>query len=136
MRSAQISLVVVLTPSVLLLATLGIYFALAGSHRLPVAPEWYVRGGDPARGRVAIEQYGCGACHVIPGIRTATGRVGPQLVDLREQAYVAGTLPHQPENLVTWIRQPQQVNPLTAMPNLEVTESDARDIAAYLYNAK
>lgn len=134
MRKAEVSIVVVLTPSVVLLATLGIYFALGETRRLPVAPAWYVPGGDPVRGRLAIDQYGCGACHVIPGIATASGRVGPQLVGLQEQVYLAGVLPNQPENLVTWIRQPEQVTPHTAMPNLEVTEADARAIAAYLYN--
>jgi cytochrome c1 len=34
--------------------------------------------------------------------------------------------------MVRWLRFPQQVAPRTAMPNLGVTERDARDIAAYL----
>ena len=32
-----------------------------------------------------------------------------------------------------WIRDPQQVSPGTAMPDLNVGEGDARDITAFLY---
>lgn len=31
-----------------------------------------------------------------------------------------------------WIRNPKEVDPLTAMPVLDLTEADARDMAAYL----
>jgi cytochrome c1 len=34
--------------------------------------------------------------------------------------------------MVRWLREPQAVDPLTAMPPLGVSERDARDIAAYL----
>jgi cytochrome c len=34
--------------------------------------------------------------------------------------------------MVRWLRQPQAVNPKSAMPDLGVSESDARDIAAFL----
>jgi cytochrome c1 len=33
---------------------------------------------------------------------------------------------------VQWLREPQAVHPGTAMPDLDVSERDARDIAAYL----
>jgi cytochrome c2 len=106
---------------------------LRGLSREPVDPVWSVPGGDPARGRQAIAHHGCGACHVIGGIRHAEGRVGPRLLGLREQIYVAGVLPNSPTNLANWVRVPQDINPQTAMPNLGVTEQEARDIAAYLY---
>jgi cytochrome c2 len=38
-----------------------------------------------------------------------------------------------PDNLVKWLRQPQNVVPGNAMPDMGVTPQDARDIAAYLY---
>lgn len=104
-----------------------------GPHRRPVEPHRYVPGGDPARGRQAIIAYGCGGCHVIPGVRRARGLAGPPLTDLDRRIYVAGVLPNTPENLVHWIRFPQQVDPRSAMPNLGLAEAEARDIAAYLY---
>ena len=37
------------------------------------------------------------------------------------------------ENLMLWIREPQTIEPGTAMPDMAVTEQDARDMGAYLY---
>lgn len=93
-------------------------------------------GGEPARGASAILHYGCGYCHTIPGIRDADGLVGPPLGGIARRVYVAGVLQNNPQNLIRWIRNPQAVDPLTAMPNLGVTEIDARHIAAYLYTLR
>jgi cytochrome c1 len=41
-------------------------------------------------------------------------------------------LPNTPQNMVRWLRHPQAVSPKSAMPDLGVTEPDARDVAAYL----
>lgn len=90
-------------------------------------------GGEPARGAAAIRSYGCGSCHQIPGVAGAAGLVGPPLADWLQRASVAGQLPNTPENLVRWIQHPQGQRPGTIMPEMSVTEGDARDIAAYLY---
>ena len=95
-----------------------------------------VATGDPERGRSAISQYGCGACHTIPGVAGADGTVGPPLARFAQRDYIAGELRNTPENLVRWIQDPPAVEPRTAMPNLGVTEADAHDIAAYLYTLK
>ena len=96
-----------------------------------------VPGGNPERGRQLLQKsYGCGACHVIPGVTGATGLVGPPLTSWARRAYIAGNLPNTPENLVRWIRNPQEVEPGTAMPNLGVGAGEARDIAAYLYTIR
>ena len=90
-------------------------------------------GGDPGRGKVAIRQYGCSTCHTIPGVEGATGLVGPPLDRIGSRVYLAGQLENTPANMMRWIRDPQGIEPGTAMPNLRVTEQDGRDIAAYLY---
>jgi cytochrome c len=95
-----------------------------------------VRGGDPARGPAAIERYGCIACHAIPGVPAGRGQVGPPLGGIAGRSIIAGHLTNTPENLVRWIRDPQGIEPGTVMPNMGVTDSDARDIAAYLYSLK
>jgi putative membrane protein len=95
-----------------------------------------VFGGDPDRGRAVVPAYGCGACHMIPGVRGANGRVGPALDDIARRVYIAGYLPNEPETLVRWIRHPRAYRDPTAMPDLGVTEQDARDIAAYLYSIR
>ena len=121
--------------SVLLVTTAAVGFDLAwrGLHRLPAEPVQYVNSGDAARGRDHIVRYGCGSCHVIPGLPRAKGRVGPQLTGLKYQIYIAGMLANLPESLASWIENPQKINPRTAMPNLGVTPEEAKDIAAYLY---
>jgi cytochrome c len=91
-----------------------------------------VAGGDPAQGRLAIRAYGCGACHVVPGVPGARGVVGAPLTEFARRKYIAGALPNTPENLIAWLRDPQAIEPGTAMPNLNVSEADARNLAAYL----
>ena len=91
-----------------------------------------VPGGDAAQGRLVIRQYGCGTCHVIPGVPGANGTVGAPLTEFARRKYIAGELPNTSDNLVRWIVNPQLIEPGTAMPNLNVTSAEARDIAAYL----
>jgi cytochrome c1 len=93
-------------------------------------------GGDVRRGKLAVGHYGCGACHVIPGIGRATGTVGPPLDRIAMRQYLGGHLPNTPGNMVRWIRQPQSVDPKNAMPDLGVSEQDAADIAALLYTLR
>jgi cytochrome c len=88
--------------------------------------------GDPDRGQQLISDYGCGSCHVVPGVNDADGLVGPPLTDFGRRSYIAGVLPNNADNLQHWIRDPQSVVPGNAMPDLGVSGVDARDIAAYL----
>ncbi|WP_114943073.1 c-type cytochrome [Microvirga calopogonii] len=99
--------------------------------RKPEAP-WEPKDAAQ-RGRVAILQYACETCHVIPGIRGPDAHVGPPLAGIAGQVYIAGVLRNTPDHMIKWLRDPQQVDPLSAMPNLGVSENDARDIATYLY---
>ncbi len=92
-----------------------------------------ITGGDPRRGEAIFIQYGCGSCHTANGVRTATGMVGPPLDDIALRVIIAGHLANTPGNMEKWIRDPQQVSPGTAMPDLNVGETDARDITAFLY---
>ena len=89
--------------------------------------------GDPERGAAQIEQIGCGSCHIIPGIAGARGLVGPPLDHMGKRVYIAGLLPNTPANMVTWLRDPQEIVPGNAMPDLGLSEEQARDITAYLY---
>ena len=93
-------------------------------------------GGSPRRGAAAINRYGCGTCHTIPGVPGATALVVPNLHQVASRLNLAGVLTNTPDNMVRWIQRPRDVDPLTAMPNLGVTDQDARDIASYLYTLK
>jgi cytochrome c1 len=93
---------------------------------VPLAP------GDAQRGKIALHQYACNACHTIPGVTSSGPQVGPPLGGIGNRTLIAGVLANNPENLERWLRQTQQVKPMTAMPQMGVTAQDARDIAAYL----
>jgi len=88
--------------------------------------------GNPGAGKKLIVSYGCGSCHVIPGIYQARGLVGPPLYFWGRRTLIAGELPNVPANLVRWIMNPPAIEPGTAMPNLGVSRQQAQDIAAYL----
>ncbi|HVL55523.1 MAG TPA: c-type cytochrome [Burkholderiaceae bacterium] len=112
------------------IAAAAVAIGLAACSRAPGnAP---ISGADPERGRLLVRQFGCGACHLIPGVPLAHGNVGPSLERVARQVYLAGVLPNSPDNLVRWIRFPQQISPPSAMPQLNISEAQARDIAAYL----
>jgi cytochrome c2 len=89
--------------------------------------------GDPSRGEAMFIQYGCGSCHSLKNVRTATGMVGPPLDGIALRVIIGGHLSNTPANMEHWIRDPQHVSPGTAMPDLGVSEGDARDITAFLY---
>lgn len=111
---------------------------LAGCGPSEQAKRWAseVTGGDPARGQIAIEKYGCLACHTVDGMRQSEALVGPPLTHMKRRSYLAGMLENNPANMTRWIQKPREVNPKTAMPDSGVTDSDARDIASYLYTFK
>lgn len=102
---------------------------------LPPAPAFAAKvtaAGDPERGKLAVTQYGCQACHIIPDVVGGKVYIGRPLAGLAEQKLIAGRLPNTRDNLVRWLLDPQSIDPQTAMPNMGVTERDARDMAAYL----
>lgn len=93
-----------------------------------------IAGADADRGRLAMARYGCGSCHRIPGVVGAEGLVGPPLDSYAQRSLVAGQLPNRPAVLIAWIMDPPSLIPGTGMPDMSVTEGDARDMAAYLYS--
>jgi cytochrome c1 len=109
--------------------------AACGAHELPgAAPPGAV--GDPGQGAAIIQRVQCGACHEIPGIADAHGLVGPPLTVFGRRTMVAGMLPNTPDALVRWLRDPQGVTPGNAMPDTDLTDRQARDVAAYLYTLR
>jgi cytochrome c len=89
--------------------------------------------GDRSRGRLALARYECGSCHVIPGVAGARSHVGPPLDAFALHPHIAGKFPNEPETLVRWIADAPAMASQTAMPAIPMSEQDARDMAAYLY---
>ena len=112
---------------------LAIAVITVGCREAPAVPRVAVAGGNANEGRELLAQYGCGSCHTIPGVRGASGKVGPPLNNIADRAFLAGRIRNQQDSLILWIINPQGIDPRTAMPNLGVSMVDARHIAAYLY---
>lgn len=106
--------------------------ALLAACGAPPAPRG-VAGGNAELGRRLIEQYQCGACHAIPGVAAAGGSAGPPLEGFGKRSYIAGRFANMPEALVHWLIDPPAHKPGTTMPNLGLSETEARHMAAYLY---
>lgn len=100
---------------------------LAACDRAAPVPE-----GDAARGQRLLAQYQCGRCHLIPDVPAAIGTSAPALTAWGRRSYIAGQLQNEPQNLQRWLRSPRSVVPGAAMPDLGVSEADARDMAAHL----
>src|SRR3954454_6256785 len=126
--------------------TFGAALALAAVEPALSAPDTYAQV-DPAvvqEGMAAIQQYRCGACHVIPGIPNANGNFGPDLsahgdvppVSSRGMiaTYPHGSVPNSsPDDMAAWLARPTSLKRGTAMPNLGMSQDDAAAAAAYLY---
>jgi cytochrome c2 len=94
-----------------------------------------VVAGDANHGKQLIDQYGCTACHAIPGI-SGQGMVGPSLDHIASRQIIAASIPNSPQNMQAYIQNPQMANPQNVMPVLGVKPDEARDITAYLYTLK
>jgi cytochrome c1 len=93
----------------------------------------YPLAGDPARAPALFRQHGCVTCHRIPGVRGADADVGPPLDRVGRRSYLAGCVPNTPQNMYLWMRNPQEIDERTAMPDTGVSDAGARDIVSYLY---
>ena len=87
--------------------------------------------GNVRRGRALVSIYGCPSCHVIPDT-APQGMAGPSLSSMSRRSYIAGRFPNDQIWMILWLKNPQRLKPGTAMPDLDVGERDARDMAAYL----
>jgi len=109
------------------------YFGLSDEHTLALSAYlWNVsekdyqvaekfQGGDTAKGKKLFETVGCQACHKVNG----NGELfGPNLTRIGQKV--------NPDWLVSWIKNPDEYNHESVMPNLRLTLEQASDIAAYL----
>ena len=114
-------------------ALIPLLLTLAGCDRSSKGNAPVSTIGDPERGQQAMAYYGCASCHVVPGVPGAQGLIGPSLKHVGSRTYIAGIRANTPINLTQWIENAPALNPKTAMPDLEIPEPTARDIASYLY---
>jgi cytochrome c1 len=105
-------------------------FGQAAPRVLTPAPDV---SGDPGAGKRLIQQRGCGGCHTVSGVPGATGVAGPNLTNIALRPTLAGeTIPNSPDMLQRWLLDPAALKPGTSMPDLGLSEQDARDLVAFL----
>src|SRR5256714_1316578 len=131
MRKALIGLVVLL---IAVVAALG--FQNHSKRHYVRQEAMRLTGGNPSRGKELVGYYGCNACHTITDVAGPRGKAGPPLDGVAERGFLAGELPNTSQNMQRWIREPHSVEPKTAMPDMGVTEQDAKDITAFLYTLR
>jgi len=105
------------------------------------APALSLDSADAKRGRALMEQKACGTCHRFsgapalnvspaPGSELASRAIAlaPDLRWVRDR--------YAPAALVAWLENPKLMKPDTLMPTFGLDKAEARDIAAYLLEAK
>ena len=120
--------------AIIAVLTLSLQLTACGpSRRSEYQEAAELTGGNPLAGRQDIRDKGCISCHTVSSVPGARGLVGPTLDGVADRSVIAGELPNTPENMVSWIQHPHRVQPKTVMPEMNLSEQDSRNIAAYLY---
>ena len=94
----------------------GLLAAATAAHAQSPSPQ-----SVTVRGQAAFKNQGCYGCHVIGKFGTP---IGPDLSTVGRK--------YPPDFLARWLRDPALQRPNAHMPALELTETDIRDLAAYL----
>lgn len=88
-----------------------------------------------AAGRDLYARLACVGCHTIRGV--SAGVLGPDLTHFGSRRTVgAGLWPNTVDNVAAWLKDPPALKPGAKMPNLGLTEEQARAIATYLLELK
>jgi cytochrome c1 len=103
--------------------------ALTGAGCEATHPAVSLKAQDGAK---LMSSLGCGACHTVPGVTGADGKVGPSLEHVGSQIYIAGMLRNSTENLQRWVQHPQAILPGNVMPDIPMSDTSAAKIVAYL----
>jgi cbb3-type cytochrome oxidase cytochrome c subunit len=93
-------------------------------------PQKVASGGSAERGKDLVEKVGCLGCHVV-GEKTKVREARGTSYDIAPELTRVGSKVRA-DWLYDWIRNPRRYNPTTKMPDLRLTDAEARDITAYL----
>lgn len=89
------------------------------------------------KGKELFNSATCVQCHRVDGNPEAKAAIAPDLTHLADRETLgAGVLKNTPENLAKWMQNPQNFKPGAYMPNMRLTDEDAKSIAAYLESLK
>ena len=91
--------------------------------------------GAAAEGKSIYTRNACVGCHTIRGV--SAGTLGPDLTHFgSRQLFGAGLWPVTPDHVVAWLKDPPALKPGSKMPNLGLSDDDAKALAAYLIDLK
>jgi cytochrome c oxidase subunit 2 len=101
--------------------------------------EWVATQQAPAiddpgvrRGREIFQSVACINCHSVRGT-TGNGLFGPDLTHLMSRATLAaGVVRNTPENLRSWIDNPDSLKPGARMPAMKLSDHDLDQLVTYL----
>jgi cytochrome c oxidase subunit 2 len=105
------------------------YDAWLQAQRKPATPPTDTQA---LRGKAVFESGACAMCHTVQGT-LAQGKHAPDLTHLgSRQTLAAGTLRNTPQDLASWISDPQKHKPGTNMPATPLSPQDLQAVVAYL----
>jgi cytochrome c oxidase subunit II len=85
-----------------------------------------------AAGRHVFETQACVNCHTISGT-AGKGTFGPDLTHLMSRATIAaGAAGNTPDNLRSWIQDPNTFKPGALMPAMQLNDLETNEVVAYL----
>jgi cytochrome c oxidase subunit 2 len=91
---------------------------------------------EQVRGLGVFMGGACKACHQITGTEAA-GQTGPDLTHVASRrTLAAGTRPFARKDLIDWLHDPQSMKPGNHMPQVQLSEAQVSDLAAYLESLK
>jgi cytochrome c oxidase subunit 2 len=83
-------------------------------------------------GRQVFETHACANCHAVKGTG-AVGTVGPDLTHLASRDTIAaGAANNTPQELYSWIKDPNTLKPGCLMPAMQLSDSEIHELVAYL----
>jgi cytochrome c oxidase subunit II len=103
---------------------------VAAQKVAPPEPE-----GAAAEGKALYTRSACVGCHTIRGV--SAGALGPDLTHFGSRArFGAGLWPNTGEHVVAWLKDPPALKPGSKMPSLNLSDAEAKALAAYLASLK
>jgi mono/diheme cytochrome c family protein len=91
-------------------------------------------GGNAEHGKQLVNTVGCKGCHVV-GEDTRMREARGFSFDIAPELSRAGSKLN-PDWIFQWIKNPRNYRPHTMMPNLRLTDQEAKDIVAYISTLK
>ncbi|MDE2179602.1 MAG: c-type cytochrome [candidate division NC10 bacterium] len=126
-------------------------YLLRASQPMPELQGTFQALASAERGKEIVSKVGCLGCHRIPGIEAQTPPSGAPSATSPVQALTAQFAPPPlPEDqdfapdlsnisgkvnadwLFAWVKNPKQFRPTTRMPNLRLSDDEARAVTAFL----